>query len=191
MIDHPFVLWLICGLVPWFFFSEALGSGTNALTEYSYLVKKVVFKIDILPIVKVISAVFVHLFFVVFIMVILMLMSVFCVRTTPVKAEETTNVYSVQEIVDNSVFVSFKKGDNTKKGKYMVACYFVPKEYYNPSYTYGVIIFPKKYGILHGLLGDYLKNSEEKGKPIINSKMLEYSSYIFMNNCLYSVVRFN
>lgn len=69
MTDHPFVLWLICGLVPWFFFSEALGSGTNALTEYSYLVKKVVFKIDILPIVKVISAVFVHLFFVVFIMV--------------------------------------------------------------------------------------------------------------------------
>ncbi len=66
---YPFVLWLMCGLVPWFFFSEALGSGTNALTEYSYLVKKVVFKIDILPIVKVISAIFVHLFFVAFIIV--------------------------------------------------------------------------------------------------------------------------
>lgn len=63
-MSHPFVLWLMCGLVPWFFFSEALGSGTNALTEYSYLVKKVVFKIDILPIVKIISAIFVHLFFV-------------------------------------------------------------------------------------------------------------------------------
>ncbi len=63
----PFVLWLMCGLVPWFFFSEALGSGTNSLIEYSYLVKKVVFKIDILPIVKVISAIFVHFFFVGFI----------------------------------------------------------------------------------------------------------------------------
>jgi ABC-type polysaccharide/polyol phosphate export permease len=37
---HPFVLWLMAGLVPWFFFSEALNGGTNALIEYNYLVKK-------------------------------------------------------------------------------------------------------------------------------------------------------
>lgn len=65
-ISVPFVLWLIAGLVPWFFFSEALSGGTNALMEYSYLVKKVVFKISILPIVKVFSAVFVHIFFLAF-----------------------------------------------------------------------------------------------------------------------------
>lgn len=69
MCDYPFVLWLIAGLVPWFYFSEALSSGTNALTEYSYLVKKVVFKIEILPIVKVLSAIFVHCFFVAFVVV--------------------------------------------------------------------------------------------------------------------------
>lgn len=63
-IQVPFVLWLIAGLVPWFFFQEVLSSGTNALLEYSYLVKKVVFQIDILPIIKVISAMFVHLFFI-------------------------------------------------------------------------------------------------------------------------------
>jgi teichoic acid transport system permease protein len=61
---YPFVLWLIAGLVPWFFFQDTLASGTNALMEYSYLVKKVVFKISILPIVKEISALFVHIFFV-------------------------------------------------------------------------------------------------------------------------------
>lgn len=61
--DFPFILWLIAGLVPWFFFSEALGAGTSSLMEYQYLVKKVVFKISILPVVKVISALFVHLFF--------------------------------------------------------------------------------------------------------------------------------
>ena len=66
-MSYPFILWLMAGLVPWFFFAEALGSGTNSLMEYSYLVKKVVFKIDILPIVKVTSAIFIHLFFVVFI----------------------------------------------------------------------------------------------------------------------------
>ena len=36
--------------------------GTNALMEYNYLVKKVVFKISVLPIVKMISALFVHAF---------------------------------------------------------------------------------------------------------------------------------
>ncbi|MDO4321353.1 MAG: ABC transporter permease [Lachnospiraceae bacterium] len=62
----PFVLWLITGLVPWFFFQEALVQSTNVLIEYSYLVKKVVFKIDILPVVKIVASLFVHLFFVVF-----------------------------------------------------------------------------------------------------------------------------
>lgn len=35
-----FVLFLTAGLVPWFYFSEALNNGTNALLEYNYLVKK-------------------------------------------------------------------------------------------------------------------------------------------------------
>lgn len=69
-ITAPFVLWLIAGLVPWFFFQDALNGGTNALLEYSYLVKKVVFKISILPIVKIISALFVHLFFIIFTLVL-------------------------------------------------------------------------------------------------------------------------
>ncbi len=59
----PFVLWLIAGLIPWFFFQDGLNSGTNSLLEYSYLVKKVVFQIEILPVVKLMSALFVHLFF--------------------------------------------------------------------------------------------------------------------------------
>lgn len=61
--DYPFVLWLIAGLVPWFFFSDALSAGTSSMLEYQYLVKKVVFDISILPIVKLLSAMFVHLFF--------------------------------------------------------------------------------------------------------------------------------
>lgn len=64
--NFPFVLWLISGIVPWFFFSEALMNATGSLLEYSYLVKKLVFKISILPVVKIISALFVHVFFVVF-----------------------------------------------------------------------------------------------------------------------------
>lgn len=62
--EIPFVLFLTAGLVPWFYFSEALNSGTNALLEYNYLVKKVVFKISVLPIIKIIAASFIHVFFV-------------------------------------------------------------------------------------------------------------------------------
>ena len=62
--EVPFILWLIAGLVPWFYFSDCLNSGCTSLLEYSYLVKKVVFKIEILPIVKLVSALYVHLFFV-------------------------------------------------------------------------------------------------------------------------------
>lgn len=68
--DFPFVLYLTTGMVPWFFFQDALNGGTNALIEYNYLVQKVVFKISILPMVKVISAAFVHVFFVCFAMLI-------------------------------------------------------------------------------------------------------------------------
>lgn len=61
----PYVLWLTAGLVPWFYFSDILNGGTNAFLEYNYLVKKVVFQISILPCVKVLSAMFVHMFFVI------------------------------------------------------------------------------------------------------------------------------
>ena len=60
----PFVVYLVSGLVPWFFIQDYMNSGTNALIEYSYLVKKVVFKISVLPMVKAISAFFVHAFFI-------------------------------------------------------------------------------------------------------------------------------
>ncbi len=62
--EVPFVLWLVAGLVPWFFFQDGLNSGANALIEYSYLVKKVVFNISVIPVVKLVSALFVHCFFV-------------------------------------------------------------------------------------------------------------------------------
>ncbi|MBQ2626478.1 MAG: ABC transporter permease, partial [Eubacterium sp.] len=68
-ITVPYVLWLIAGLVPWFYFSDAVNAGTRALLDYSYLVKKVVFKISALPVVKVISSLFVHLFFIAFTLV--------------------------------------------------------------------------------------------------------------------------
>ena len=68
--DVPFILWFTAGLIPWFFFSDAIVNATNSFIEYNYLVKKVVFKISILPIVKIISSMFIHLVFVGFIIII-------------------------------------------------------------------------------------------------------------------------
>ena len=66
----PFVLYLVAGIVPWFFFQDALIGGTNSLLEYNYLVKKVVFKISILPIIKIIAATFIHAFFVLVLLIV-------------------------------------------------------------------------------------------------------------------------
>jgi len=62
--NFPFILWLICGMIPWNFFSDSLQAATHAVIDNSYLVKKVVFRVTVLPIVKIISALFVHFFFI-------------------------------------------------------------------------------------------------------------------------------
>ncbi|MDS0525594.1 ABC transporter permease [Clostridium sp. SHJSY1] len=66
----PYILWFVAGIIPWFFFSEALSGCTNVFLEYTYLVKKVVFKIEALPVIKIISILIVHVFFIVCIFVI-------------------------------------------------------------------------------------------------------------------------
>ena len=62
--NFPFILWLVCGMFPWFFFSESIQSAANSIIENSFLVKKIVFRVELLPIVKIASALVVHIFFV-------------------------------------------------------------------------------------------------------------------------------
>jgi ABC-type polysaccharide/polyol phosphate export permease len=59
----PYLPWLVAGIVPWFFFSEGWSGATGVLFEYSYLVKKLVFNVSILPTVKVLAAFFTHCVF--------------------------------------------------------------------------------------------------------------------------------
>ncbi|OPA76083.1 teichoic acid ABC transporter permease [Paenibacillus selenitireducens] len=68
--DVPYIVWFICGMIPWFFLSEAIMGGTMSIVDYTYIVKKVVFNIKILPLIKVLVSSFVHLFFVVLLFVI-------------------------------------------------------------------------------------------------------------------------
>lgn len=69
----PFIVWLACGMVIWFFLSESLSTASNSFLEYSYLVKKVSFRIVILPFVKIVSSLYNHFFFLIILIVILLL----------------------------------------------------------------------------------------------------------------------
>ena len=64
--NFPFILWLVAGMFPWFYFAEALSNGTNSIVANSFLVKKVVFRISLLPIIPLFSAFIVHIFFIFF-----------------------------------------------------------------------------------------------------------------------------
>lgn len=67
--NFPFILWLLPGIIPWNFFSDSLMGATNSVLDNSYLVKKVVFRVSILPLIRVLSALFVHLFFIAFLFI--------------------------------------------------------------------------------------------------------------------------
>ena len=62
--DVPYILWFVCAYIPWIFFTDTMTTGCNCLVEYSYLVKKIRFNVTIIPVVKVVSACFIHGFFV-------------------------------------------------------------------------------------------------------------------------------
>ena len=62
--NFPFILWLVCGMFPWFFFNDALLSATDSIVANAFLVKKVVFRVSLLPIIQIMSALCINLFFV-------------------------------------------------------------------------------------------------------------------------------
>ncbi|CAG1020830.1 partial Teichoic acid translocation permease protein TagG, partial [Methylococcales bacterium] len=55
-----FDLWLITGLLVWFYITDSIVSGSNSIVEYSFLVKKIRFQTEILPAVKALSSLYVH-----------------------------------------------------------------------------------------------------------------------------------
>lgn len=54
--DVPFILWLSAGMIPWNYFYDAWLGETSSFTAYGYIVKKVVFRVEMLPLVKALSS---------------------------------------------------------------------------------------------------------------------------------------
>jgi lipopolysaccharide transport system permease protein/teichoic acid transport system permease protein len=68
---QPFLAWLIVAQSIFFFFNEAVTSSTSVFLQYSYLVKKVQFRISLLPLVKILTAMVNHGIFLVVVVVFL------------------------------------------------------------------------------------------------------------------------
>lgn len=45
----PYILWLIAGMVPWFYMSELITGGTECIRKYSYLVTKMKYPVMTIP----------------------------------------------------------------------------------------------------------------------------------------------
>lgn len=62
--QFPYVVWFLPGMAMWMFCNDAINQATNSIRNYSYLVKKVVFPVDIIPIISLTSSSFIGLFLV-------------------------------------------------------------------------------------------------------------------------------
>lgn len=62
--NMPFILWFLPAYIAWMYFQDVIAYSTTCLREYSYLVKKIKFKVSIIPIIKVLAAFKIHICFV-------------------------------------------------------------------------------------------------------------------------------
>lgn len=61
--NTSFLLWLLSGMVPWFLINDAIVSASYSIYSQAYLVKKMVFDVRLLPLIKIGSALLVNLGF--------------------------------------------------------------------------------------------------------------------------------
>ena len=60
--DYPYAVWFFPGMAMWQWINDGIMSASNSIRTYSYLVKKVVFPVDIIPIISLIGSSFVSIF---------------------------------------------------------------------------------------------------------------------------------
>lgn len=70
----PFFLWLISGVIPWFYMSDMITGGTECIRKYSYLVTKMKFPISTIPTFFSMSKFIVHLLLMVIMIIIFICM---------------------------------------------------------------------------------------------------------------------
>lgn len=66
----PYFLWIIAGVVPWFYISEMITGGTECIRKYSYLVTKMKFPVATIPTFINISKLTIHLILIFIVIVV-------------------------------------------------------------------------------------------------------------------------
>lgn len=67
---HPFIVWYAPAFLIWTFFADTWSSTTNSVREYSYLVRKINFRVSIIPTIKIFSGTIIHVAFILFIIIL-------------------------------------------------------------------------------------------------------------------------
>ena len=62
--DYPYAVWFFPGMTMWQWINDTIMSASNSIRTYSYLVKKVVFPVNIIPVISIVASSFVGLFLV-------------------------------------------------------------------------------------------------------------------------------
>jgi lipopolysaccharide transport system permease protein/teichoic acid transport system permease protein len=69
-VGAPFVVYLSVGIVAWSFFADCFGSSPKIIQQHAYMIKKVNFRLSILPIVNLIEKTVTHIVLVLFVLII-------------------------------------------------------------------------------------------------------------------------
>ena len=68
--DYPYAIWFFPGMTIWQWINEGIMSASSSIRQYSYLVKKVVFPVDVIPAISIIASSFVGVFLLIIAVVI-------------------------------------------------------------------------------------------------------------------------
>ena len=60
--NDPYIVWFIPGMSIWQFINESIMTGSGSIRNFSYLVKKVVFPVDVIPVISFCSSAIVGIF---------------------------------------------------------------------------------------------------------------------------------
>ena len=68
--EYPYAVWFFPGMTMWQWINEGILSASSSIRQYSYLVKKVVFPVDVIPAISIIASSFVGIFLLIIAIVI-------------------------------------------------------------------------------------------------------------------------
>lgn len=60
--DYPYAVWFFPGMTMWQWLNDSILSASSSIRQYSYLVKKVVFPVDVIPTISIVASSFVGIF---------------------------------------------------------------------------------------------------------------------------------